>query len=33
MENRVEGINSRVGDTEQHTNDLEFRIIEFTQSE
>ena len=33
MENRVDGINSRVGDTEQHTNDLKFRIMEITQSE
>ena len=33
MKNTVKGMNSRVGDTEEHTNDLEVRIMEITQTE
>ena len=33
MKNTVAGINSRLGDIEQHISDLEDRIIQITQSE
>ena len=32
MKNTVEGINSRLGDREEHINDLEDRKMETTQS-
>ena len=33
MKNTLEGINSRLGDTEEHISNLENRIMEITQSE
>ena len=33
MENTLEGINSRLDDTEERISDLEDRIVEITQSE
>ena len=33
MKNTLEGINSRLGDTEECINDLEGRIMKITQSE
>ena len=33
MKNILEGVNSRLGDTEECTSDLEDRIMEITQSE
>ena len=32
MKNKLEGINSRLGDTEECISDLEDRIMEITQS-
>ena len=31
MQNTLEGINSRLGDTEEHISDFKDRIIEITQ--
>ena len=33
VKNTLEEINRRLGDTEEHTGDLEHRIMEITQSE
>jgi len=33
MKNTLEGINSRLGDTEENISDLEDRIVEITQTE
>ena len=33
MKNVLEGINSRLGDTEEHIHDLDDRIMEITHSE
>ena len=33
MKSALEGINSRVGDTEEHISDFEDRIMEITQTE
>ena len=33
MKNTLEGINSRLGGTEEHISDLEDRIMEVTKSE